>query len=354
MVGRRTWLAMARPVRIEYAGAVYHVMARGNQGRPIFADDLDRKAWLDTLGQTCAKTGWRIHAWVLMRNHYHLLVETPEANLVAGMKWLQGTYTQRYNSRHSVRGHLFQGRYKALVVDGAAGNYFGVVSTYIHLNPARAGLVKAGGGRLADYPWSSYPWYLQSRRPRPEWLVTDSVLGNLGLQSGDWRGYEAYLEGRVVELGIKAGRKALEEEWKRIRRGWYLGGDGFRGRMLKLIQAALGEGRAASYTGAAKRAHGEAEAERLVGEGLAALDLDAGSLGERPKSLAEKQVLAWWLRGRTTMGRRWISERLRMGEESGVSRAVRKVQAGREDKLKRLKQRLLAEVGNQPPNTVAP
>ena len=80
------------------------------------------------LGQACEKTGWRIHAWVLMSNHYHLLAETPEANLVAGMKWLQATYTQRYNSRHSIFGHLFQGRYKALVVDGAAGNYLEVVS----------------------------------------------------------------------------------------------------------------------------------------------------------------------------------------------------------------------------------
>lgn len=333
---------MARQVRIEYAGAVYHVMARGNQGRAIFADDLDRQTWLDTLAQACAKTGWRIHAWVLLRNHYHLLVETPEGNLVAGMKWLQGTYTQRYNSRHSVVGHLFQGRYQALVVDGAAGNYLGVVSTYIHLNPARAGLAPAGRTGLAGYRWSSYPAYLQSRRRRPEWLVTDRVLGSLGLGPEERRAYEAYLEGRVLELGIKAGRKRLEEEWKGIRRGWYLGGDGFRGRMLKLIKAALGGKQTASYAGAAKRALGEAEAERLLGEGLAALGLPAAGLAERPKGLAEKQVLAWWLRGRTTMGRRWISARLGMGEESGVSRAVRRVQAGKDGKLKSLKRRLLA------------
>jgi REP element-mobilizing transposase RayT len=104
-------------------------MARGNQGQAIFADDLDRKVWLETLDEACEKTGWRIHAYVMMGHHYHVLVETPEGNLVEGMKWLQGTYTQRYNSRHSVFGHLFQGRYKVLVVEGAAGNYFGVVST---------------------------------------------------------------------------------------------------------------------------------------------------------------------------------------------------------------------------------
>ena len=86
---------MARPIRIEYDGAAYHVMARGNQGQAIYADDLDRKVWLETLAEACEKTGWRIHAYVMMGNHYHLLIETPEGNLVAGMKWLQGTHTQR-------------------------------------------------------------------------------------------------------------------------------------------------------------------------------------------------------------------------------------------------------------------
>ena len=95
---------MARKIRIEYAGAAYHVMARGNQGRHIYADDRDRKLWLETLGEACEETGWRLHAWVMMNNHYHLLLETSEANLVAGIKWLQGTYTQRYNWRQLCEG----------------------------------------------------------------------------------------------------------------------------------------------------------------------------------------------------------------------------------------------------------
>ena len=192
---------MARKIRIEYAGAAYHVMARGNQGRDIYADERDRKLWLATLGEACEKTGWRIHAWVMMNNHYHLLLETPEANLVAGMKWLQGTYTQRYNSRHEIFGHLFQGRYKAVVVEPEAGNYFAVVSTYVHLNPARAGLIRVGEERLGRYRWSSYPWYVKAGEARPAWLVTERVLGNLGLPPGERKGYEAYIEGRVLELG---------------------------------------------------------------------------------------------------------------------------------------------------------
>ena len=148
---------MARKIRMEYAGAVHHVMARDNQGRSLFVDDLDHKLWLDTLAlaEACAKNGWRIHASVLLGNHYHLLVETPEANPMAGMKWLQSTYTQRFNSRHKVFGHLFQGRYKALIVDGQEGDYFGVVSTYIHLNAARAKLIRIGRERLSRYGWSS-------------------------------------------------------------------------------------------------------------------------------------------------------------------------------------------------------
>src|ERR1035438_4875458 len=149
---------MARKISIEYAGTAYHVMARGNQGRDIYADERDRKLWLATLGEACEKTGWRIHAWVMMNNHYHLLLETPEANLVAGMKWLQGTYTQRFHYRHHGCGHLFQGRYKAAPVDGSG--YFGVVSTYIHLNPARAGLIEIGKEPLRRYRWSSYRWDL--------------------------------------------------------------------------------------------------------------------------------------------------------------------------------------------------
>src|SRR6266852_5762859 len=161
-------LSMARKIRIEFEGALYHVMARGNQGRAIYSDDQDRKLWLETLTEACEKTGWHIHAYVLMGNHYHLLVETLEANLVAGMKWLQGTYTQRYNGRHKVFGHLFQGRYKAVIVDGQDLNHLQFVSTYIHLNPARAGLIRIGVEKLKGYRWSSYPCYLS--RQCPYWI----------------------------------------------------------------------------------------------------------------------------------------------------------------------------------------
>ena len=107
---------MARKPRVEFEGAVYHVMCRGNRQEDIFWGDRDCEMFLDTLGEACGRCGWKAHAFALMGNHYHLLLETPEANLVDGMRWFQGTYTQRFNARHNVWGHLFQGRYKALLV----------------------------------------------------------------------------------------------------------------------------------------------------------------------------------------------------------------------------------------------
>jgi REP element-mobilizing transposase RayT len=162
------------------------------------------------LGEACEKTGWRIHAYGLMGNHYHLLVKTPEGNLVSGMKWLQRTYTQRYNGRHQLRGHLFQGRYKSVPVEAENAGCLEVVSTYIHLNPARAGLIRLGRDKLKRYRWSSYPWYVGRGCGLPAWLERKRVLGALGLGSNGHRRYESYLERRVLEVGLKAGLAAPE------------------------------------------------------------------------------------------------------------------------------------------------
>jgi REP element-mobilizing transposase RayT len=110
---------MPRSIRIEFPGAFYHVMARGNRRELIYGDDDDRRYFLKTLGEACAMTGWRFHAWVLTGNHYHLVIETPEPNLVAGMQWLQNTYTRRFNVRHGLWGRLFGDRYKSVLVEGA-------------------------------------------------------------------------------------------------------------------------------------------------------------------------------------------------------------------------------------------
>ncbi len=142
---------MARELRVEYAGAIYHVMNHGDRRELIFMDDAGRQRFVETLGEVCAKTGWQIPAYVLMPNHFHWVVETPQPNLVAGMKWLLGTYTSRFNRRHNLFGHLFSGRYKSLIVDGSGSGYLKSVGDYVHLNPARANLV------MADAPLKSFP-----------------------------------------------------------------------------------------------------------------------------------------------------------------------------------------------------
>jgi len=337
--GRRRFNGvMARPIRVEFAGAVYHVMARGNQGQKLCADDGDRQMWRATLSEACGRTGWRLHAWVLMGNHYHLLLETPEANLVSGMQWLQGTYTQRYNARHRQRGHLFQGRYRAVPVEAEAAPYFQTVSTYIHLNPARAKLIRIGEQKLWQYPWSSYPEFV--RRPPPDWLVTERVLGSVGLAPSDRKGYEAYLEGRVLELALKANRRELEAQWQALRRGWYVGGEDFRLGLLARVKAVVAGKRRESHGGAARRAHDLGEAQRLLAAGLRALGLRREELAATPKGRPEKQVLAWWLHARTTAPRRWLAEQLVMGCESRVSQAVRWVEPKRAGELFAMKQKL--------------
>jgi REP element-mobilizing transposase RayT len=331
---------MARALRIEYPGAVYHVMARGNQGRPIFKDDPDRKRFLETLGEAAEKTGIVIHAYVLMGNHYHLLLETPEGNLVAALKWLQGAYTQRYNGRHKVFGHLFQGRYKAVIVDPQESSYFQVVSTYIHLNPARAGMIRVGQERLKRYRWSSYPWYLNRAGKGPKWLRRDRVMGSLGMAEGERKGYEAYIEERVLELGMKDGRKELEEEWKKLRRGWYVGGDGFVERLHERLKKAMAGRRRESHSGGAKNAHDDRAAELRLADGLRALGVEASKLEDLPKAAPEKIVLAWWLRERTAVTIRWVSEQLKMGHFTRVTQAVCRMKERPGWKLERLRKKL--------------
>jgi hypothetical protein len=272
-----------------------------------------------------------------MANHYHLLLETPEANLVAGMKWLQGTYTQRYNYRHQVCGHLFQGRYKAVPVEGSG--YFGVVSTYIHLNPARAGLIEIGKERLKQYRWSSYGWYLNRAGQGPSWLCRERVMEELGLAQSAVKGYEAYIEGRVLELGMKAGRAELEAKWKALRRGWYVGGEGFLQRLSRCLGRSVGGRRRESHSGPARRAHDEKAAEEMLRIGLKLLGMK--EVKPMPKWAEEKVALAWWLRDRTAVSLRWVSQRLEMGHYSRVSQAVSRMARKPSRKLQKLKEKLI-------------
>ena len=170
---------MARPIRFQYPGAIYHVMASGDGGKVVFERDDDRKAFVCKLGQVGASHGWRVHAWVLMGNHFHLLLETPQANLVTGMQWLLGTYSQGWNRARLRRGHVFQGRYKSVPVIGTdADAYdFRMVADYIHLNPARVGLA---GGRRGSLTYDKRGNLLKTKLPgNREHTSTYDSLGRL-------------------------------------------------------------------------------------------------------------------------------------------------------------------------------
>jgi REP element-mobilizing transposase RayT len=300
---------MPRKLRMEYPGAIYHVLNRGDRREDIFQDDLDRKGFLSALDEACQKTEWQVHAYCLMGNHFHLVIETPQANLVAGMKWLLGVYTKRFNIRHKFCGHVFAGRYKALPVDGSAKGYLRTVCDYVHLNPARARLITAAS-RLESFGWSSYPAYLKPAGQRPPWLRVDRLLGEKGIARDSAAGRREF--SRQMEL-----RRRQEDgaEFEGVRRGWCLGSEEFRQELL----AAAAERVGASHYGSDRRESGEEKAGRIIREDLRRGGRREADLPGMRKGDKAKVLLAGRLRRETAMSLKWIARRLHMGSWTYVS-----------------------------------
>ena len=168
---------MTRPLRLEFAGALYHITSRGDRREDIYLNDDDRCDWLDVLGNACQRFNWVVHAFCHMSNHYHLLLETVDGNLARGMRQLNGEYTQGFNRRHALVGHLFQGRYKAILVQKES--YLLELTRYIVLNPLRARMVTS----LDDWPWSSFPFTVGASPP-PDWFDPDVLLGQFAGERG--------------------------------------------------------------------------------------------------------------------------------------------------------------------------
>jgi REP element-mobilizing transposase RayT len=308
---------VARKGRIEFAGAVYHVLDRGDRREAIVRSDGDRAAFLRTLGEVCQRSGWRVHAFVLMSNHYHLLIETPQANLVRGMGWFQTTWTVRFNRFHRLSGHLFQGRYKAVVVDPEERGYFVTLSDYIHLNPVRAGLIGLQD-KLFGYRWSSYPWYAATTG-RATWFEPDRVLGELGWEDtkSGRRAYAERMRARAVEER-SAKESVLGNE---LRRGWCLGGPSFRERMLQLLDSkGAPPARERELDAALRRSHGEEEAAQLLQRGLEFCGLKEDELNSLKKNDPRKMAIAAIIRRRTIVPNQWIARALHLGHVSRVSR----------------------------------
>ena len=300
---------MARKLRIEYPGAIYHVMNRGDRREEIFRDDKDRELFLTTLAEACAKTDWQVHAYCLMGNHFHLVMETPNGNLVAGMKWFLGTYTARFNRRHKLFGHLFSGRYKSLVVDAGSPGYLRTVCEYVHLNPVRAKLLRPEEP-LRAYRWSSLPAYLDRPGRRPAWLRADRVFGELGIPQDSAAGREQFE--RVME---ERRQRESSEDYGQIRRGWCWGEETFRKELLAQVE----ERRGAAHYGAELQESATEKAEWLVREGLQKLGWTEADLAARRRGDGAKLKLAVKLRTETTMTLKWIAERLQMGTGASLS-----------------------------------
>ena len=312
---------MARKTRIEYAGALYHVINRGNYRSWIFETNGARYSFLRCLDQACLTMDWRLHSWCLMGNHYHLCLETLSPNLVEGMRWLQSTFANRFNRFRQMNGHVFQGRYKAILLDEVA---LGPVCHYIHLNPVRAGLVECC--RLEEYPDSSFAHLWRPQR-RKTYEVFDTALqaaGCLPDNPSGRRRYREYLEWLSEDSQARK-RFGFEE----MSRGWAKGSKDFKKDIIKNLM------------GVESRKVVEAEAaeirepawEMRLEMGLALLGRSADDLKAARKGADWKIALARYMRETHLTPHRWIAQNLYMGSPSTVQSLVSRHRQNKHCKL---------------------
>jgi len=368
---------MARHPRIQFPGAMYHVMARGNHGDEIFRDDHDRNHFIDTLDEVCIRTGWEVYAWVLMTNHYHLAIRTPEANLVDGMKWFQNTYTRRFNKRHREWGRLFGDRYKAELVQtgktwdeaqaicpgtdrekiprNETARYLRTLIDYIHLNPARAGMIKLGKARkgaqtdalgMLGYPWSSLgKGYAVTPNKRPDWLAVKEgfrYVGEKDTPEGR-RSYVESLESRVVrererylarergedpDMTAQSGVSKKRDGFDEFARTWYWGSQKF-GELAR-----EGFFRSRDKTDSLRsnvnyrsselaRTHDEAAAEKILERAGLHFGLKVEDFPTLPRGDVRRAAIAWAIWTTTSgVSQSWIAGKLGIRVAGTVSTTV--------------------------------
>lgn len=308
---------MPRTARLEFSGACYHVINRGNYRRNIFDSDGAREAFERTLFEACDRSGWRLHAYVIMRNHFHLALETPDPNLSEGMKWLQATWVSRFNRFRKIQGRPFQGRFKSLLVQ--PGTPLSEVCHYIHLNPVRAKVVPVD--LVAQFRWSSLHHYVNQTAPAfMDGLAALESLGSAQSPQSAWGKYQQYLEFRISD---DPAARALK--FKRLSRGWSIGDEDFRDQMrLRLAQrrgdqARRFEGMTSEQWGAERARHWEKSLTSLLQ--LSQIDLQALS----PRTTDPAKVkLAYLLKTCTDASNGWITKKLGMGQPATVSQNVRR------------------------------
>lgn len=296
--------AMARPLRNEHAGALYHVTSRGNERRPIFRTDHDRSTFLSCLGAAATRFGWSVTAYVLMTNHFHLVVQTPEPNLSRGMQWMNGKYAAWFNHEHKRTGHLFQGRFHALLVEKET--YFAEVLRYVVLNPVRAGMTD----RLEEYQWSSYR-ATSGLVAAPSWLDVSAALAWLGPDQP--KAEAAYREFVHAKIGCE------ERLWEKVTNAIYLGTEDWAKKMRKLVESK-------------PRSTDHPRVQRAVGRPkIQAVVQTVAKIANLPRDVVRsvrggrwRGLIAWigWHEGLTTL--RSIAAALRLRSEGHISNLIRR------------------------------
>lgn len=297
-------------LRLQFPGAIYHVINRGNYRSWIFAKPRTKLAFEACLGEACTRYGWLSHAFAIMSNHFHLALETPLGNLAAGMQWLESTFANRFNRLRDERGHLFQSRYKALLVE--PGDALGHVCHYIHLNPVRAGLVSVGG--LSAHRHTSY-WHLHRPDQRPPFLRVEAALTAAGELPDTCKGWSVYAD--FLTWQAAEGPAGRNPSYISMSRGWAIGSDEFK-------RALLGEP-VVTKESQVWITHGPEEARMLRWQ--AAL---AGALAILPtesrcpahKSAPWKRAVATHLRATSDVSNGWLAQQLQMGSAAYVSKHI--------------------------------
>ena len=309
---------MARKLRLEFPGAVYHVINRGNYRQDVFGGDGAKAAFEACLFEACRKSHWVLHAFAIMRNHFHLALETPEGNLVAGMRWLLSTFCARFNRRRREHGHVFQGRYKSLSVEEGAP--LGQLCHYIHLNPVRAGLTEVA--ELKDWRFSSY-WYLWRPRVRPPFLRVQTCLEQAGTLADTRAGWCAYAD--YLTWQMASGPAGKSAAYQSMSRSWALGGREFKQALVKDHQLAA---TAKAWESAGARELRELQWQQALERDLQRLRIAPERVGRERKAAPWKVAIAAHLKASTQVSNGWLAEHLGMGSPASVSIYVSRVRHG--------------------------
>ncbi|EDY81527.1 conserved domain protein [Verrucomicrobiia bacterium DG1235] len=306
---------------------MYHVINRGNYRERVFQDDGAKKSFEKALFESCEEHRWILHAYCLMGNHFHLALETPEGNLSKGMGWLQSTYAMRFNRYRKENGHIFQGRFKSIVVEGA--QRLAWLCHYIHLNPVRANILSANS--IGSYRYSSLHWLVQGKKGRPPFLEFSTMLDTCGGLRDGPVGRKKYME-YLAWLSVDEPRqKSLY--FDRMSKGWAHGSEEFKDSLLedKKVETAQ-----RIIDGDAGKEAKEQLWKKALASCLEALKKGEEEIDSDPKSADWKVAVCAFLRQRFHCQSRWISERINMGTEAGVSRGLRRLRENKGAEAERI------------------